>query len=164
MSKRIILFRHGKSDWNTNAGSDHERPLSKRGERDSITMGQFIATSGQIPDYIISSSANRARTTVEIASSEGEWDSPISISDALYCAHNNSVLEVIREVPEKYASVMLVGHDPAWSDLASHFIGGGDIQLKTASMACIDFEIVTWDEVDYGLGVLAWFLQPKLLR
>ena len=27
----IIIFRHGKSDWNAVYGKDHDRPLSKRG-------------------------------------------------------------------------------------------------------------------------------------
>ena len=29
--KSILLFRHGKSDWNANYKEDHDRPLSKRG-------------------------------------------------------------------------------------------------------------------------------------
>ena len=29
--KSILLFRHGKSDWNASYKRDHDRPLSKRG-------------------------------------------------------------------------------------------------------------------------------------
>ncbi|MGR9072898.1 MAG: SixA phosphatase family protein [Gammaproteobacteria bacterium] len=163
MGKRIILFRHGKSDWESGADSDHERPLARRGEKDSKKMGKFLASAGQVPDYAISSSAARAKSTLEIASSAGGWDLSFSISHELYGAHHGAVLKIIQKLPEKYQSVMLVGHDPVWSDLTSHLIGGGSVPLKTAAMACVDFEIDGWEDVDYGQGVLAWFVQPKML-
>ena len=63
--RRLILFRHGKSDWDAPFGSDHERPLSKRGVKAAKTMGLVLARSDLVPDHAITSSAVRARTTLE---------------------------------------------------------------------------------------------------
>ena len=71
----IIIFRHGKSDWNAVYGKDHDRPLSKRGINASKKMGLFLKKKNQIPDIVISSSAERAKTTAELAIKAGTWNS-----------------------------------------------------------------------------------------
>ena len=65
--KSVILFRHGKSDWNANYNDDYERPLAKRGIKASKIMGQMLSNRNEIPDQIISSTSLRTRTTVELA-------------------------------------------------------------------------------------------------
>ena len=74
--KTLIFFRHGKSDWNAGVGEDYLRPVNKRGKKDARRMGRFLAEIGGVPDRIISSTAIRARTTMEIAREAGEqpWD------------------------------------------------------------------------------------------
>ena len=43
MGKRsIIIFRHGKSDWDATYSKDHDRPLSSRGIEASKKMGRFL--------------------------------------------------------------------------------------------------------------------------
>ena len=44
----IIIFRHGKSDWNAVYGKDHDRPLSKRGINASKKMGIFLKKNNGI--------------------------------------------------------------------------------------------------------------------
>ena len=41
MAKVIILYRHGKSDWGAAYGSDHDRPLAKRGINSAKIMGKL---------------------------------------------------------------------------------------------------------------------------
>ena len=61
-----MLLRHGKSDWNTTNRGDRNRPLSRRGERASETMGLVLRKMGEIPDRLISSPALRAEATATI--------------------------------------------------------------------------------------------------
>ena len=49
--KSIILFRHGKSEWNTFYDSDHNRPLAPRGIKAAKKMGVFLANKKQVPDF-----------------------------------------------------------------------------------------------------------------
>jgi phosphohistidine phosphatase len=162
MTKRILLFRHGKSDW-ANDVSDHERPLNKRGQRDAKAMGRALAAAEQVPDYVLCSSARRASTTLALAAQAGEWSCPQQSSDALYDTHPQAVLALLRELPTLYDSVMLVGHEPTWSQLTSQLIGGGHIGLKTASVACVEVAAQEWHQLESGAGELLWLLQPKLL-
>ena len=161
MEKRLILFRHGKSDWNGDFECDHERPLAKRGVKAAKTMGRLLAASGQIPDLIITSSAVRAHSTVDLAGKEGRWNCSVQVTDSLYAASPAQVLEQVKQTPDPISTLLLAGHEPTWSQLTSLLVGGGRISFPTAAMARIDFEIDAWNQVEYGQGTLIWLLQPR---
>jgi phosphohistidine phosphatase len=163
MAKQLILFRHGKSDWDASFSRDHERPVAERGIKAAKAMGKFLAAAGAVPDSVVTSSAVRARTTVELAIEAGQWVCPVRVTDTLYEADVQQVLTVIHQEPNDRDSLMLVGHQPTWSDTVSYLVGGGSVQVPTAAMVCLEFEVASWNQVDYGRGVLQWLLPPKLL-
>lgn len=162
MSKRLLLFRHAKSDWHAGITDDHERPLTKRGRAAAPIMGRVLATADQLPDLVVTSTAVRARTTVELAHAAGGWTCPVETSDALYDTDAASVLEEIRGLPDSIDRVLLAGHEPTWSKLASRLIGGGDLRFPTAALARLDLDIAWWRDATFGCGALVWLLQPKL--
>lgn len=161
--KTLILFRHGKSDWDAPFGVDHERPLAKRGRRSAQVMGRFLAASGQEPDSIVTSTAIRARDTVRLASRAGGWSAPIRETQDLYGAGPQGVLSLVRAEPDTVQTLLLAGHEPTWSHTAGVLTGGGNIRFPTAAMARIDFDVFSWREVDFGLGQLIWLVPPKTL-
>lgn len=161
MSKRLLLFRHAKSDWHAGIPDDHERPLTKRGSEAARIMGRVLAAADQLPDLVVTSSAVRARTTVELAHEAGGWRCPVETSDALYDTDAASVLEEIRKLPDAAAGVLLAGHEPTWSELASRLIGGGDLRFPTAALARLDLDVARWRDATFGCGALVWLLQPK---
>ena len=161
MTKHLLLFRHAKSDWDTQAEDDHTRPLAKRGVSTAQAMGQVLSASGQVPDLVVTSSAVRAKTTVKLARAAGKWKCPVETTDALYDTDAASVLEEIRALPNSASTVLLAGHEPTWSELASFLIGGGNLRFPTAALARIDLEVPGWHAVTFGRGELVWLLQPK---
>jgi phosphohistidine phosphatase len=163
MTKQLILFRHGKSDWDASYGRDHNRPVSERGVKAAQAMGRQLAAANKVPDLAITSSAVRARTTLELAIAAGNWTCPIQVSDDLYEAAIEQVLEVIHQTSNQHTVLMLVGHEPTWSETVSYLTGGGTVRMPTAAMVCLEFEVVTWQQVEYGRGTLLWLLPPKLL-
>jgi phosphohistidine phosphatase len=162
MTKYLILFRHGKSDWDASYGRDRDRPVADRGIAAARTMGKLLATANKVPDLAITSSAVRARTTLELAMDAGKWNCPTEITDDLYEASIDQVLEVIHRTPNHLNSLMLVGHEPTWSDAVSYFMGGGTVHMPTAAVVCLAFEVATWPQVEYGRGSLVWLLPPRL--
>jgi Phosphohistidine phosphatase SixA len=84
MPRYIILFRHGKSDWNANYASDHERPVSKRGIKAAKKMGRYLSNIDQVPGLTISSTALRARNTAELAINAGKWSSDLVLEKKIY--------------------------------------------------------------------------------
>ncbi|PZO38415.1 MAG: hypothetical protein DCF21_08495 [Leptolyngbya sp.] len=162
MTKQLILFRHGKSSWDASHGRDRDRPVAERGIAAAKTMGKLLSKAGRVPDLAITSSAVRARTTLELAHAAGDWACPTAVTDDLYEASIDQVLEVIHQVAHHHSSLMLVGHEPTWSDAVSYFMGGGAVAMPTAAMVCLEFEAVTWPQVEYGRGTLLWLLPPRL--
>jgi len=164
MSRRLFLFRHGKSDWDAAFSSDHERPLSLRGERDAQNMGMLLAASGTpLPQLVICSTAVRARATLDLALRAGDWSPEVVMSEELYASSPEKVLQLVRKLPAKKERVMLVGHEPTWSELIRRFTGGR-VRMPTAAMARIDFPLSRWEELDFDQGELVWLHQPRFFR
>jgi phosphohistidine phosphatase len=163
MAKKLILFRHAKSDWDSGAVSDHARPLASRGVESARVMGKFLMSAGEVPEQVLCSTAVRAVATVQLAAKAGGWIIPIDFRDSLYLPDTGSVIEEIRKAPDRLSSLMLVGHEPTWSELLSELIGGGEIRFPTAAMARVNFDTDRWEKVRRGRGTLAWLVKPKLL-
>jgi phosphohistidine phosphatase len=160
----LILFRHGKSDWEADyPGGDAARPLARRGQKAAKRMGKFLARAGQGPDAAITSPAVRAESTLHLAMEGGGWSCPVRTAAALYDGGLSGLLAEVRKEPATTDVLLAVGHEPTWSEAVSAFIGGGDVGLPTAAMARIDFDVDGWDEVGPGTGVLGWIVVPRLL-
>lgn len=162
--KSIFILRHGKSDWSADYGSDHQRPLARRGVRAAELMGRFLRQLDQIPDQVISSTALRARTTAELGIEAGQWGCPVSYTESLYGASLESVLGLLQQLDDSLARVLLVGHQPTWSELTSALTGGARLHFPTAALARVDFDIERWNEVRAGHGVLIWLVNPKTVK
>ena len=160
MVKRLILFRHAKSDWGAAYEKDCDRPLAKRGIETARTMGRLLSNAS--PQLVITSSAVRAKQTVDLALRAGKWGCPVQVTNKLYEASAAQVLAVVHQVSNNVETLLLVGHEPTWSVLASQLIGGGHIRFPTGAMARIDFDIEIWHHVGNAQGSLRWLLQPKL--
>lgn len=161
--KTIILFRHGKSNWDAAYGADHERPLAKRGIKAARRMGMWLKETNQVPEYLVSSSAVRARTTLQLAKEAGEWAGDIHIASELYDASVYDYLDVARNTPDEADSVILTGHEPTCSMTTSVLSGGGVVRFTTATMARIDIDIDSWQALGNHPGQLIWFVTPKIL-
>ncbi len=55
---------------------------------------------------------------------------------------------------------MLVGHQPTWSLLVEH-LTGERTDLKTASVAVIDFDVGSWSELPRTQGELIAVHDPR---
>lgn len=161
--KTLLFLRHGKSDWDADFSTDHERPLAKRGRKAAATMGRFIKTCGALPDRVLTSTAVRARTTVELAMEEGGWEAPVRETKALYMASPEDLLVQVRAEDNGSDALLLVGHEPTWGSAVSRLIGGGAIRFPTAALARVDFDAARWQDVAFGRGELIWLVPPKAL-
>lgn len=162
--RTLLVFRHGKSDWGADYDRDHNRPIAKRGRRASKLMGKYLSSIGSIPDQVLTSSATRARQTVELAAESGEWECPVRVTEQLYGASIDSVIDEIRSEPDTTHTLLIAGHEPTWSSVVSALSGRSIGHFPTAAIACIEFDIDHWSEIDYESGRLAWHVTPKQLK
>ena len=161
--KSVILFRHGKSDWDAVYNTDHNRPLAKRGIKAAKRMGKYLADLDQMPDLVISSPAVRAKTTVQLAMESGEWSSEFKLDRSIYGGASGTLLDLLYNINESVGVACLVGHEPTFSSFISNCTNSGWIRFPTASMARLDFEVSAWKEIRFGQGTLAWLTRPKEL-
>lgn len=155
-----MLMRHGKSDWDAGAQTDHARPLNRRGRRSAETMGLVLRDMGAVPDLVVSSTAMRARSTAELARISGGWASRLVLEDDLYGAGVGDALTVAARHGGGSSSLMLVGHQPTWSMTVRH-LTGEHADIRTATVAIMELPIDTWSDLPASPATLVEVLQPR---
>lgn len=123
-------------------------------------MGIVLAHAELVPDHAITSSAVRARTTLDLAAASGGWRTTIEVTDALYGTSPLGALEVASRTSDEVATLMLVGHEPTWSALAYHLTGGA-VAVKTGTVVGIDLLVDGWYRLPTVSGDVAFVLQPR---
>ncbi len=158
--KTLMLLRHAKSDWDDSSLADFDRPLAARGKRDAPRVGKALRKRGLLPGLIISSPAARAKATIDAVIKTANLDGELQFDDAIYGASSAELIKVIRSLRDDISCSLLVGHNPGFEDLLERLTGSHD-RMPTAALACIEFQIDRWEDVEDGKGRLAWLVTPK---
>jgi phosphohistidine phosphatase len=169
MLRELLLLRHAKSAWGTDAPTDFERPLAARGQRDAPRMGTWIRENDVVPDHVVSSPARRAAETVHLMVAEmGVDEETIVFVDEIYDAAVSDLLDVLADCPAARRRVLLVGHNPALEDLVEHLAGridapqGGKV-FPTAALAHLVMPD-DWSRLPRACAELRSLTRPRALR
>jgi phosphohistidine phosphatase len=147
--KTLTLVRHAKSSWKDSSLSDRDRPLSKRGKRDAPEMGRRLAAAGIRPSLIVSSPAVRAWSTAKIIADEIGYPREFLQRDsALYLASVNGILDVIVSQDAGFNNLMLVGHNPGFTDFANYLVPGLTNNMPTAGVVSVELDTDDWSLYD----------------
>lgn len=161
-SKTLYLVRHAKSSWKDSSLGDRDRPLNKRGRRSARDMGARLAKQGHLPDLIISSPAKRAYSTAKkIARAAGYDKSDIRKEENLYFAGIFSMCNVLEELDDIFESVMMVGHNPAMTNLLNTLCETSIVNMPTCAIAIIQFDFDSWPDLGSEDGTLIGYDYPK---
>jgi phosphohistidine phosphatase len=144
-TRQLILLRHAKSDWPD--VPDRERPLAKRGRRDAPRIGRWLREHGYQPDVVVCSSARRTRQTWDLVAPELGGSPAVHFEPRAYAASAQTLLYLAQELPGRYRSALLIGHNPGLSDLAASLAAPPEsddgphshISLPTAAVAVVEF-------------------------
>ncbi len=162
--KKLYLMRHAKSSWKDKNLEDIKRPLNKRGKKDAPLMGKVLKKREISPDVIISSSAKRAYKTAKAVAKELGYPKEEIIKDKrLYLINFGEFLDYIKNLDDKYQSVLIIGHNPGISDLFS-YITGKESQMPTAAVGGVEFNINSWKEIEKGEINVLFFDYPKKFK
>ena len=146
--KTLFLIRHAKSSWDDVSLPDKERPLNDRGRRDAPKMGERLAKRDVKPDLILSSPAVRALSTAEIIAGKlGYRRRDIVVTEQLYAAEVDDLLDVIHQLDDRLERVMLFGHNPELTGLA-HRLTGEIAHMPTCAVAEFTFDAKSWSRID----------------
>lgn len=158
----LILLRHGKSSWDDPSLDDFSRPLAPRGLRSVPEMGRRLAQRGPSPDLIVTSTATRALSTARAVAREiGYREDDIVEAPELYLASPGAILAVIQRTPNSAHTLMLVGHNPGFTELANNLGGVRLDNMPTAAMLCAEFDATAWSAIEPAQARLSWYDYPK---
>ncbi|KAA6185418.1 histidine phosphatase family protein [Thiohalocapsa marina] len=169
MPRELLVLRHAKSDWDSGAATDFDRPLAKRGKRDAPRVGAWLYREGMVPDLILSSPAVRAReTALKVCKALDLKKKRIVWERAIYEAEVPTLLEALARVPDAIATVLLVGHNPGLEGLV-RYLCGDDVDepedgklLPTAAVARLEMPD-DWSQLESGCASLLALVRPRQL-
>lgn len=161
--KTVFLVRHAKSSWEDISLRDIERPLNRRGLRDAPFMADLLKGKGIQPDQIISSPAVRAYTTATYFAKAFEIPIKAIVKrEAIYEAYTRDVVTLIQELSDDLNTVLLFGHNPAFTSLANLFSKEEYIpNIPTCGISKIESNTTTWSNFSEQTAHLTAFYYPK---
>jgi phosphohistidine phosphatase len=133
----IYFLRHAEAE--DCADSDFKRRLTPKGLEQAEKVGKFCVRYGLIPEVILTSPVVRAKQTAE---SVGKLlGNPTSAAESwLACGMSASACLGELRAYEKLSHVMLVGHEPDFSEAIAVMIGLPDsdhLHIRKASLTAV---------------------------
>ncbi len=155
---RLYLLRHGvaydRENWQ---GKDDElRPLTDEG---IVAMKREARSIGQMKlklNAVITSPLVRARDTARIVAKT--LDMKVDENPLLKPGFNLQALDDLLAQYAEFTHLMIVGHEPDFSQVISQLVGGGTVVMKKGGLARVD---ITTPHPPHG--ELVWLLTPSLL-
>ena len=169
MSRELLILRHAKSAWDTDAATDFDRPLAKRGRKAAPRVGRFLLQQDLIPDYVVSSPAERAKQTVMSVCEQMDIN-PLQIvwDQRIYGGWTNSLLSVLNESPGGARRVLIAGHNPGLEVLLENLCrervpmpADGKL-LPTAAVAHLEI-FPEWSDLSNGTAKLLSITRSRSL-
>ncbi len=133
-------------------------------------VAEQLVASGRLPQVVLCSSARRTRQTWElVAQALGGSDADVRYLDSLYLADVQDVLTAVRGTPEHVVDVLVVGHEPTTSEVASLLAGPDSdraalalarVGVPTASLSLLETD-VAWADLAPGTATLTAVVVPS---
>lgn len=118
--RRLTLLRHGQAQAIDSCPEDFERPLTRRGTIEAQEIAARMVHRNLIPDLILVSPAERTWATASIIAAACDLDSKqVQCARELYLGTPESTWRVVAQRDTRLGHVLLCGHNPGLSQLAS---------------------------------------------
>lgn len=164
MTLRLILTRHAKSAWGDPTMDDHDRPLSKRGERSAAALGAWMSERGYAPGLALVSPSKRTRQTWSLMSKGFEPAPEVVHNERLYHAEPETLMELLRAA--QATRVMIVAHNPGIAYFAQGIAAElpGDARFErfpTGTTAVMDIDAPDWAGLTWNSGRVVDLVFPR---
>ena len=170
--KRLYLLRHAKSSWDDSGLDDLERPLSPRGNRAALLVGAHMARQAYRPELALCSPARRAHETWLHARGKLDCEVAEEIRRDVYLASSAELFTLVRSIDDRYASAIVIGHNPGMAAFAIDLTGGLSWDEKraafgkypTGALAVFDLATDGWQDAALGGCRLVDLVRPSGLE
>ena len=156
----LYLLRHGIAEDGKSGMDDPSRALTPSGRSKLKHVLLQVAQAKVVPALILSSPLKRALQTAELAARELGYNREIVRTKALEPGGTPegvwSEIRTLRNEP----SIMLVGHNPLLSHLASFLLGAPSLEVDFKKGGLMKVGVESFSTRPHG--VLRWYLTAKL--
>jgi phosphohistidine phosphatase len=134
MAKTLFLLRHAQAQSFIDETGDFARELTHQGRAAASAVGSWLKQRKLVSPAWLVSPATRARQTAELALLASGMSSTLTLVPTIYSGNAESLLALLSQaVPQEFAQVILVGHNPTIEYLAALLMGHGDGQRSVPS-------------------------------
>lgn len=159
--KRIYLMRHGKAEDGFDK-SDFERDLQVKGRKKTTKIAKFLQSKRVNPRQILVSMANRTKETAAVVMDVLGLNQHVFTEEkSLYLASSNSMLDVLYAVDDNINELMLIGHNPGISSLATYLCNKDIDWMPTSSVVAVELNINKWNELADAKRKLLFYVKPS---
>ena len=142
---------------------DKDRPLNERGINDGHLVSSVFDSRDIEIDAVFSSPANRALHTCLIFLRRLNFPfGKFELADMLYDFSGDGVLEFVRNLDDDLKTVMVFGHNHAFTHIANSLGNSYIDNVPTSGLVHLEFQSRHWASVEKGTTIQAIF--PKHLR
>ena len=160
--KQLLLVRHGKTENQTSGQKDIDRALTREGHQDAPDMANRFVEKGVVPEYLVSSTANRALTTAKYFAKTWNIDQvQLQTEASIYEANIPELIKVVASLDNRYDKTALFGHNPGFTDFANYLSNAHIYSIPPAGLVWIEFPFDDWAMVSKGTGTLLLFDYPR---
>ena len=152
---KLYLVQHAKA---APKQIDPQRPLTEEGRRDIQKVAAFIQPLKLSVDYLWHSGKKRAEQTTELLAEVVKINKTQTIHDGL--GPNDDVTVLRNEIVCSPQDVMIVGHLPFLSKLASLLLTGSE---STNTVSFRQGGIVSLSRYEGNQWQIDWMVTPELL-
>ncbi len=146
--KTLHIVRHAKSSWDYENITDSDRPLKLKGIKNSYEMARRMKIRNSLPEFIISSPANRALHTAIIFAKVIELPfSKLTVDSTLYGSDSSAILDLIKKTDNAIHSLMIFGHNPDFTNFANMFAGDNILEIPSSGVVSIAFNADQWTTI-----------------
>jgi phosphohistidine phosphatase len=134
----------------------------------AFVADQVASGAGPAPDHVLSSTAARARATAEPVHAALASGVALELEPALYGADPDDIIDRLRLLPDTVGTVMVVGHNPTFHELALLLLSSDDTDgrrrleagFPTAALALVALDVTDWSAAAPGSGHLEELFLP----
>ncbi len=157
---KLYFLRHGiaeeRDGW---TGDDALRPLTDKGKQRLGEVAAFLAERRLGIETVVTSPLVRCAQTAEIAARALGLRDRVVEDRRLAPGFGPGELAAVVRAHTGSDALMLVGHEPDFSETIGALIGGGRVVCRKGGVACVNVPEPARLE-----GELEWLLPPALVR
>jgi phosphohistidine phosphatase len=160
--KTLYIVRHAKSSWDDPTLGDEQRPLMEKGVQRTEKVIGLLKDKDIGLQLIVSSHAVRAYETARLfARGLGYPEKEIQQRSTLYHTSEETILSEVHRLPDEIHSVMMVGHNPGFTQFVNYLTQEEIDWLGTSAVARLDFKTDRWSQAGKSNCVLRFLISPR---